>query len=61
MTDIDKKILYLKQNAYTNLQISTLLDLNINYVKRHGEKRFLKTQERVEAKKKKQIRNLKKW
>lgn len=52
MTDIDKRILDLKHNGYTNLQISTLLGLSINYVKRRGEKRFFEAQERIESKKK---------
>ena len=50
MTDIDKKILELKKEGYTNSQISSLLGLNINYVKRRGETRFLETQKRIEAK-----------
>lgn len=52
MTDIDKKILELKKEGYTNKQISSLLGLKINYVKRRGEKKFLETQKRLDAKKK---------
>ena len=40
MTDIDKKILKLKKEGYTNKQISSLLGLKINYVKRRGEKKI---------------------
>lgn len=50
MTETDKKIIELKQKGYTYSQISNLLGISINYVKRRGTKRFLESQKRLEAK-----------
>lgn len=50
MTETDRKILELKKEGYTNIEISNLLNLDINFVKRRGTKRFIETQKRLEAK-----------
>lgn len=50
MTEIDEKILKLRAEGYTNRQISEMLDINLDFVKRHGTTKFLKTQERLAAK-----------
>lgn len=50
MTELDDKILKLKAEGYTNRQISEMLGVNFDFVKRRGTTKFLKTQERLTLK-----------
>lgn len=50
MTEIDKKIIELKKDGFSNFEISQMLNLPINFVKKRGTKRFFEIQKRIEAK-----------
>lgn len=50
MKETDKRIIELKKDGYTYREISDILNLSINYVRKRGTKKFLETVKRNEVK-----------